>query len=89
VAGFEPGDAGDGGTSSLDVSQGLARGLEKCLTCRGRYNLASGTMEQLGAELTLQPAHGLGERGLRDVQRRSGFRESTVIHNRDHRPELP
>jgi hypothetical protein len=55
---------------------------------RGRHSLHA-ALEQLHAQIALQIAHLLADRGLRDMQRLARTRDVAALHYFDEIPSLP
>ena len=72
----------------VGIGEDAAGAREGDLPRLGHQHAAGGPREQLHAELALEPAHLLGDRGLRHVQFLRGKREAAVPGHRGEVPKL-
>ena len=84
-SGLQLDDPGDRVSCFVDRSQHLARRTDQRLPRRGQAQATPDPMEQLRAQLRLQPADGLGERRLGHVQPSGGAGHAALF---DHREEV-
>ncbi len=83
-SGFEPGHGGDGRAQHRPVPEELAGRLHERGASRRDHHPATDPMEELDAELLLEPRDPLRERGLGHVQRFCRSREAAVFDHPEH-----
>ena len=76
---------GEGGVGGR---QGPARGLQQRRAGRRQPHLARGALDQLDAELVLEPRDGLRDGLLADAEARGGAGEAALLGDRDEGPQL-